>query len=177
MSLLQNYRQEIVPKWCKDEGFTSPQAVPRVVKVSLNMGLKDAVLDKNVPGAAMDDLSLIAGQRAVLTRARKSIAGFKLREGMVVGARVTLRRKRMYHFLDRLINIALPRVRDFRGLPRRAFDGQGNYNIGLTEQIVFPEINIERVHRIRGLDIAIATTATTDEQALRLLTDMGLPIR
>lgn len=177
MGLMQRYYEEIVPAWCKEDGIKSPHAVPRVAKVILNMGLKDAVNDKNVPAAAVSDLGLIAGQQSVLTKARKSIAGFKLREGMIVGARVTLRRQRMYHFLDRLIHIALPRVRDFRGLSGNAFDGRGNYSLGLSEQIVFPEINIERIHRIRGLDIAIATTAATDESARRLLLAMGMPIR
>ena len=177
MRLQQRYREQIVPAWCKEDGLKSPQAVPRVMKVSLNMGLKDAVTDKAAPPAAVNDLSLIAGQQAVLTRARKSIAGFKLREGVVVGARVTLRGSRMYDFLERLINIALPRVRDFRGLPARAFDGRGNYSLGLSEQIVFPEINIERVHRIRGLDVSITTNARTDDKARRLFLGLGMPLR
>lgn len=176
MGLQQTYPTEIVPQWCAADKLKSPLAVPRVTKISLNMGLKDAANDKNVAPAAVEDLSLIAGQRAVVTKARKSIAGFKLREGMVVGARVTLRRQRMYDFLDRLINVALPRVRDFRGLSNRAFDGQGNYSIGLAEQIVFPEINIEKVHRIRGLDVTIVTNTNDDAVALRLLKTMGLPI-
>lgn len=177
MGLKQRYRDEIVPSWCKKDNLKSLHAVPRVLKVVLNMGLKDAANDKNVAPAAVADLSLMAGQQAVLTKARKSIAGFKLREGMIVGARVTLRRQNMYDFLDRLIQIALPRVRDFRGLPSRSFDGRGNYSLGLTEQIVFPEINIERVHRIRGLDVTIATTAANDASARRLLLSLGMPIR
>ena len=155
----------------------SPHAVPKVTKVTLNMGIKEAVNDKSVAPAAVEDLSLIAGQRAVLTKARKSIAGFKLREGSTVGVRVTLRRQKMYDFLDRLIHVALPRVRDFRGLSKRSFDGMGNYNLGLSEQIVFPEINIEKIQRIRGLDIAITTNTNDDEKALRLLTELGMPIR
>ena len=176
MGSLQNYRDKIVPQWCEQDKLSSPHAVPALAKITLNMGLKDATSDRQVPEAALADLAAITGQRGVLTRARKSIAGFKIRDGMVLGAKVTLRRRRMYDFFDRLAQIALPRVRDFRGLPARAFDGRGNYSLGLSEQIVFPEINLEKIHRIRGLDIAITTTTDDDAKARRLLLALGLPI-
>ena len=176
MSLQRLYHESIVPAWRKEDKLKSPQAVPRLVKVTLNMGLKDALTDKQAPTAAANELSLIAGQRAVLTRARKSIAGFKLREGVVLGAKVTLRRRRMYDFLDRLIRIGIPRVRDFRGLPSRSFDGNGNYSMGLAEHIVFPEIDIEKIHRMRGLDITIVTSTSNDDLARRLLLALGMPI-
>ena len=176
MSLRELYDGEIVPRWRKEDGLASPLAVPRLVKVTLNMGLKDALTDKQAAPAAADELSLLAGQRAVVTRARKSIAGFKLREGSALGAKVTLRRRRMYDFLDRLIRIGIPRVRDFRGLPARAFDGNGNYSLGLAEHIVFPEIDIEKIHRMRGLDVTIVTSARDDAQARRLLLALGMPI-
>ncbi len=176
MSLRQLYHETIVPRWREEDGLKSPLAVPRLVKVTLNMGLKDALTDKQAPTAAANELSLLAGQRAVVTKARKSIAGFKLREGSVLGAKVTLRRGRMYDFLDRLIRIGIPRVRDFRGLPARSFDGNGNYSLGLSEHIVFPEIDIEKIHRMRGLDVTIVTSARDDAQARRLLLALGMPI-
>ena len=176
MGTLQNYREKVVPQWCQEDSLTSPHAVPCLVKITLNMGLKDAANDRQVPEAALSDLAQITGQRGVLTKARKSIAGFKIRDGMILGAKVTLRRRRMYDFFDRLTQIALPRVRDFRGLPSRSFDGRGNYSLGLTEQIVFPEINLERIHRIRGLDIAITTNTDDDAKARRLLLALGMPI-
>ena len=176
MGVQQLYKEQVVPSWCKKDDCKSPMAVPRVTKVTLNMGLKDAIADRKVPEGVIEEINLIAGQRPVLTRARKSIAGFKLREGMVIGAKVTLRRRRMYDFLDRLINIALPRVRDFRGLPARSFDGRGDYSLGINEQIVFPEINIEKIQRIRGLQVTISTNARDDASARRLLLALGMPI-
>lgn len=172
----ERYHKELVPQWCKDEGLKSHMEAPRITKVTLNMGLKDAVNDRKIPEAVLEEMALIAGQKPILTKARKSIAGFKLREGMVIGVKVTLRRRRMYDFLDRLVNIALPRVRDFRGLPARAFDGRGNYSLGINEQIVFPEINIEKIQRIRGLQVTISTNARDDAKARKLLLGLGMPI-
>ncbi|MCY4324473.1 MAG: 50S ribosomal protein L5 [Betaproteobacteria bacterium] len=171
------YQEKIVPEWRSEEKLSSPLAVPRLVKISLNMGLKDAVTDRKVIDQVLEDFGRLAGQRPIATRARKSIAGFKIREGMIVGARVTLRRERMFNFLDRLINIALPRVRDFRGLAAKSFDGRGNYSFGITEHIVFPEVEYEKIDKMRGLDITIATTAATDAAARKLLVAVGLPIR
>jgi large subunit ribosomal protein L5 len=160
----------------KDElGVSSVMQVPRISKITLNMGVGEAKTEAKALDAAIEELTTIAGQRAQVRRARKSIAGFKIREGMPIGARVTLRGARMYEFLDRLVSIALPRIRDFRGLSPRSFDGRGNYSIGLREQIIFPEINYDDVSTIRGLDVAITTTAETDEQALALLRGLGLP--
>jgi large subunit ribosomal protein L5 len=160
----------------KDElGLSSVMQVPRVTKITLNMGVGDAKTDAKALDSAIDELTLIAGQRAQVRRARKSIASFKLREGMAVGARVTLRGARMYEFLDRLVSIALPRIRDFRGLDPGSFDGRGNYSLGIREQIIFPEIDYDSVQSIRGLDVAITTTAQTDEQAHALLRALGLP--
>jgi large subunit ribosomal protein L5 len=155
--------------------LSSVMQVPRVAKITLNMGVGDAKTDAKALDSAIDELTLIAGQRAQVRRARKSIASFKLREGMAVGARVTLRGARMYEFLDRLISIALPRIRDFRGLDPGSFDGRGNYSLGIREQIIFPEIDYDSVQSIRGLDVAITTTADTDEQAHVLLRALGLP--
>ena len=155
--------------------LSSVMQVPRVTKVTLNMGVGDAKTDAKALDSAIDELTLIAGQRAQVRRARKSIASFKLREGMAVGARVTLRGARMYEFLDRLVSIALPRIRDFRGLDPGSFDGRGNYSLGIREQIIFPEIDYDSVQSIRGLDVAITTTAQTDEQAHALLRALGLP--
>ena len=160
----------------KDElGLASVMQVPRIEKITLNMGVGDAKTDAKQLDSAVEELSIIAGQRAQVRRARKSIAGFKLREGMPVGAKVTLRGARMYDFLDRLVAIALPRIRDFRGLNPQSFDGRGNYSLGVREQIIFPEINYDDVAQIRGLDVTITTTAETDEQALALLRGLGLP--
>jgi large subunit ribosomal protein L5 len=160
----------------KDElGLSSVMQVPRIEKITLNMGVGDAKTDAKALDAAIEELTTIAGQRAQVRRARKSIAGFKIREGMPIGAKVTLRGARMYEFLDRLVSIALPRIRDFRGLSPRSFDGRGNYSIGIREQIIFPEINYDDVSTIRGLDVTITTTAQTDEQALALLRGLGLP--
>src|SRR5438093_4553081 len=160
----------------KDElGLSSVMQVPRVTKITLNMGVGDAKVEAKALDSAIDELSTIAGQRAQMRRARKSIAAFKLREGMPIGARVTLRGARMYEFLDRLVSIALPRIRDFRGLDPGSFDGRGNYSLGIREQIIFPEIDYDSIAAIRGLDVAITTTAKTDEQAKALLSGLGMP--
>jgi large subunit ribosomal protein L5 len=160
----------------KDElGLSTVMEVPRLDKITLNMGVGEAKTDAKALDAAIEELTTIAGQRAQVRRARKSIAQFKIREGMPVGARVTLRGARMYEFLDRLVSIALPRIRDFRGLNPQSFDGRGNYSLGIQEQIIFPEINYDDIQQVRGLDVAITTTATTDEQAFALLRGLGLP--
>jgi large subunit ribosomal protein L5 len=173
--LKQRYLEEIKPALKDELGIDSVMRVPAVTKVTLNMGVGDAKTDAKALDSAVEELSTIAGQRAQVRRARKSIASFKLREGMAVGCRVTLRGARMYEFLDRLVSIALPRIRDFRGLDPGSFDGRGNYSLGIKEQIIFPEIDYDSVGAIRGLDIAITTTAETDEQALALLRALGLP--
>lgn len=175
--LMQKYLDEIVPAWMKKRDLTSPLAVPRLVKITLNMGVGAAAQDKKLLAAAIDDLSRIGGQKPLTTRAAKSIAGFKLREGNAIGCKITLRRRRMYEFVERLITIVLPRSRDFRGLSPRAFDGRGNYSLGIAEQIVFPEIQYEKIDAIRGLDIAIGTTAASDDDARELLVALGLPLR
>lgn len=158
-------------------GLSSIMQVPRVSKITLNMGVGDAKTNAKALDAAIDQLTLIAGQRAQVRRARKSVAGFKIREGMSVGARVTLRGTRMYEFLDRLVSIALPRIRDFRGLSVRSFDGRGNYSLGIREQIIFPEIDYDDVDAVRGLDVTICTSAAGDEEALALLRELGLPFQ
>jgi large subunit ribosomal protein L5 len=170
--------EEEVRQALKEElGLSSIMQVPRVEKITLNMGVGEAKTNAKALENAADQLTLIAGQRAQIRRARKSIAGFKLREGMAVGAKVTLRGSRMYEFLDRLVSIALPRIRDFRGLSPRSFDGRGNYSLGIREQIIFPEINYDDVDAIRGLDVTITTSAATDEHAFALLRELGLPFR
>jgi large subunit ribosomal protein L5 len=173
--LKERYEAELRARLKEDLGVSSLMDVPRVQKVTLNMGVGDAKTEAKVLEAALDQLSTIAGQRAQVRRARKSIAGFKLRDGMPVGVRVTLRGARMWEFLDRLISIALPRIRDFRGLSPRSFDGRGNYSLGIREQIIFPEINYDDVDAIRGLDVAITTTAKDDTQAEALLRGLGMP--
>jgi large subunit ribosomal protein L5 len=151
--------------------------VPRVEKVVINMGVGEAVQNAKVLDGAVEDLTLISGQKPVITRAKKSIAGFKVREGMPIGVKVTLRGERMYHFLDKLINVALPRVRDFRGVSPKSFDGRGNYTLGLKEQLIFPEISYDKVDKVRGMDVVIVTTANSDEEARELLSLMGMPFR
>ena len=173
--LKQRYEDEIRAALKDELALDSVMQVPRITKITLNMGVGDAKTDAKALDAGIEELSTIAGQRAQVRRARKSIASFKLREGMAVGARVTLRGARMYEFLDRLVSIALPRIRDFRGLNPDSFDGRGNYSLGIKEQIIFPEIDYDSVPAIRGLDIAITTTAETDEQARALLRALGLP--
>jgi large subunit ribosomal protein L5 len=173
--LKQLYEQELRPRLREELELSSVMAVPRIHKITLNMGVGEAKTDAKQLDAAVEELTTIAGQRAQVRRARKSIAQFKIREGMPIGARVTLRGARMYEFLDRLISIALPRIRDFRGLSPRSFDGRGNFSLGIREQIIFPEINYDDIQQVRGLDVAITTTAKTDEQALALLRGLGMP--
>jgi len=175
--LQQYYREKVVPDLIKRFGFRSAVQVPRIVKITLNMGVGEAVADKKIIEHAVENLTQIAGQKPVVTKARKSIANFKVRENWPVGVKVTLRRERMYEFLDRLINIAIPRIRDFRGLSPRAFDGRGNYTLGVKEQIIFPEIDFDKIDAIRGLDICISTNARSDEHGRALLTAFNLPLR
>ena len=178
MSRLQEkYRTEIVPALMKSLGTSNPMAVPRITKITLNMGVGEAVADRKVMEHATKDLAKVAGQRPVIRRARKSVASFKIRDGMLVGCKVTLRRERMYEFLDRLINIAIPRVRDFRGLSLKAFDGRGNYSVGVREQIIFPEVDYDQVDAIRGMDITITTTAKNNEEGRALLEAFDFPFR
>ena len=175
--LHQRYRTEIRPRLMADRRYPSVMAVPRLAKVTLNMGVGEAVADRKIMDNAMSDLARIAGQRPVLTTARKSEAGFKIREGFAIGCKVTLRRSRMYEFVERLIGIAIPRMRDFRGLNPRAFDGRGNFSMGIAEQINFPEIDYDRIDKIRGLDITVTTTARTNEEGLALLKAFDFPFR
>ena len=171
------YENTIRPELMARFGYKNPMQVPRVVKVTLNMGVGEALADKKVIENAVADMQAIGGQKPIVTRARKSVAAFKVREDWPIGCKVTLRRTRMYDFMDRLISVALPRVRDFRGLPGRSFDGQGNYSLGIKEQIIFPEIEYDKIDAIRGMDITITTTAKTDDEARALLTAFRLPIR
>ena len=173
--LKERYEEEIAPALKERFGYSSAMEVPRVEKITLNMGVGDAKQDSNVLDAAREQLATIAGQQPNVRLARKSIAAFKLREGMPVGVSVTLRRARMYEFLDRLFTIALPRIRDFRGLSPNSFDGRGNYSLGIREQIIFPEIDYDSINQVRGLDVAITTTAETDDQARALLRGLGMP--
>jgi len=178
MSHLQEYyRKEVVPQLMQRLELTNVMAVPRISKVTLNMGVGEALADRKVLDNAMNDLARITGQKPVSCNARVSVASFKLREGFPIGCKVTLRRERMYEFLDRLINVAIPRIRDFRGFSSRAFDGRGNYNLGVKEQIIFPEINYDQVDTIRGLDIAITTTAGDDAAGRALLEAFSFPLR
>ena len=169
------YEQELRAGLQKDLGLSSTMEVPRIEKITLNMGVGEAKTDAKQLDSALEELTIIAGQRAQVRKARKSIAQFKIREGMPIGARVTIRGARMYEFLDRLISIALPRIRDFRGLSPRSLDGRGNFSLGIREQIIFPEINYDDIQHVRGLDVAITTTAKTDDQALALLRGLGMP--
>jgi large subunit ribosomal protein L5 len=173
--LKTTYERELRPRLKDELGLSSTMQVPRLRKITLNMGVGEAKTDAKALDGAIDELTTIAGQRAHVRRARKSIAGFKVREGMPVGARVTLRGARMWEFLDRLVSIALPRIRDFRGLSPRSFDGRGNFSLGIREQIIFPEIDYDQIAGIRGLDVAITTTAANDEQGLALLRGLGMP--
>ena len=175
--LKERYEQELRPQLKDELGFRSTMRVPRVTKITLNMGVGEAKVETKLLDAAIEELTTIAGQRAQVRTARKSIASFKLREGMPIGARVTLRGERMWEFLDRLVSIALPRIRDFRGLAPESFDGRGNYSIGIREQIIFPEINYDDIQAVRGLDVAITTTAQDDDEGLALLRGLGLPFR
>ncbi len=175
--LKRKYEQEVVPYLQKEFGYKSPMQVPRLTKVVVNMGLGDAVQNPKIIDAALEELGAIVGQRPVVTRAKKSIAGFKLRQGMPIGVAVTLRRDRMWDFVDRLISFALPRVRDFKGVSPKAFDGRGNYTLGIREQIIFPEIDYDKVDRIKGMNVTFVTTAETDEEGRALLRALGMPFR
>jgi large subunit ribosomal protein L5 len=175
--LREHYEKTVKPNLMKEFGYTNPLQAPRLEKIVINMGVGEAVQDGKRVDAAVQELSLITGQKPVVTRAKKSIATFKLRQGMPIGAKVTLRKERMYEFLDRLITVALPRVRDFRGVPANSFDGRGNYSLGLKEQIVFPEIDYDRVDQVRGMDVAIVTTARTDDEARALLRGFDMPFQ
>jgi large subunit ribosomal protein L5 len=175
--LRQRYESEVRPALQQRFGYENVHEVPKLDKVVLNMSVSDALQNSKVLDTAAAELATITGQKAVITKAKKSIAAFKLREGVNIGAKVTLRGERMYVFLDKLFNIVLPRIRDFRGLPRKSFDGRGNYNLGLREQMVFPEINYDKVDKARGMDITIVTTAKNDEEATEFLTAMGLPLQ
>jgi large subunit ribosomal protein L5 len=175
--LKQRFDQEVRGRLKEEFEYSSPMKVPRLDKITLNMGVGDAKVNARALDKAIEELTIIAGQRAQMTRAKKSIAGFKIREGMPIGAKVTLRGARMWEFLDRLVSIALPRIRDFRGLSPASFDGRGNYSLGVREQIIFPEIDYDDVETIRGLDVTITTSAETDEEAFALLRELGLPFR
>jgi len=175
--LKERYEEELRARLKDELGFSTIMRVPRVTKITLNMGVGDAKVETKALDSAIEELTTIAGQRAQVRKARKSIASFKLREGMPIGARVTLRGDRMWEFLDRLISIALPRIRDFRGLGPESFDGRGNYSIGIREQIIFPEINYDDIQAVRGLDVAITTTAQNDDEGLALLRGLGMPFR
>ena len=171
------YSKEIAPKLKEELGLANVMEVPRITKITLNMGVGEAVGDKKVLENAVNDLIKIAGQKAVVTNARKSIAGFKIRDGWPIGCKVTLRQERMYEFLDRLISVAIPRIRDFRGISPKQFDGRGNFSMGVTEQIIFPEIDYDKVDKLRGLDICITTTARTDEEGRALLKAVNFPFK
>lgn len=175
--LREKYRTEVVPGLAKRFGYDNVMEIPKLEKIIVNMGVGDAIQNPKAMDAAVSDLAAITGQKAAVTRAKKSIAAFKVRAGMPVGCRVTLRGDRMYDFLDRLMNVALPRVRDFRGVSSRAFDGRGNYALGLKEQLIFPEIDYDKVEKVRGMDVIIVTTARTDEEAKELLALLGMPFK
>jgi large subunit ribosomal protein L5 len=175
--LKDRYRDEVAPALKKEFGYASPMAIPRISFVKLNIGLGEATQNARLIDVAVGELASIAGQRPVVTRARKSVAAFKLRQGMPIGCAVTLRGDRMYEFLDRLINIALPRVRDFRGVSPKSFDGRGNYTLGLKEHVIFPEIDFAKVDKVKGMNVTIVTTAKTDQECLSLLRQMGMPFR
>jgi large subunit ribosomal protein L5 len=176
-NLKKLYNSELAPKLKEELGLSNVMEVPRITKITLNMGVGEALGDKKALESALADLELISGQKPVVTKARKSIAGFKVREGWPIGCKVTLRRERMYEFLERLISISIPRIRDFRGMSAKAFDGRGNYAMGVNEQIIFPEIDYDKVDKLRGLDIAITTTARTDEEGRALLAAFNFPFK
>ena len=173
--LKERYNNEIIKSLMTKFNYSSVMQVPAMEKIVINIGVGDAVSNSKLLDEAVEELTLIAGQKPVITRAKKSIAGFKLREGMPIGCKVTLRGERMYEFLDKLINISLPRVRDFRGVPKNSFDGRGNYTLGVKEQLIFPEINFDKVNKLRGMDIVFVTTAKTDEEGHELLAQLGMP--
>ncbi|MBU0983915.1 MAG: 50S ribosomal protein L5 [candidate division Zixibacteria bacterium] len=175
--LKDKYQSEIRPKLMAEGSYHSIMEVPKVTKITVNMGIGEATQTPKALEAAVEDLTQITGQKPIITKARKSISNFKLRQGMPIGCAVTLRRDRMYEFLDRLISIAMPRIRDFRGISPKSFDGRGNYNLGLKEQLIFPEINYDKIDKIRGMTVSITTTARTDDEARQLLTELGMPFR
>lgn len=175
--LKKKYREEIVNKLMEKYSYKSVMQVPKLVKININQGVGGATQDKKLVDNAVNEMTLITGQKAVAVMAKKSVSNFKLREGMPIGARITLRDERMYEFLDRLISVALPRVRDFQGINDKSFDGRGNYSLGVQEQIIFPEINLDKVNKITGMDITFVTTANTDAEALTLLKELGLPFK
>ncbi|NBB88824.1 MAG: 50S ribosomal protein L5 [Bacteroidetes bacterium] len=175
--LQKKYHEEVVPKLMEEFEYKSPMEVPRITKICLNQGLGDVTEDKKIVDDAIEELSIIAGQKAVPTVAKKSVSNFKLREGMTIGSRVTLRKIRMYEFLDRFITVSLPRVRDFRGISDKSFDGRGNYNMGITEHIIFPELNMDKITKIKGMDVTFVTTANTDAEAFALLKYLGMPFK
>lgn len=175
--LRKNYEDKVVPSLMEKFNYRSVMEVPKLEKIIINMGVGDAVQNSKALDSAVEELSLISGQKPVVTRAKKSIAGFRLREGMPIGAKVTLRGERMYEFLQKLIAVSLPRVRDFRGISNKAFDGRGNYTLGVKEQLIFPEIDYDKVNKVRGMDIAIVTTSNTDEEARELLAQLGMPFK
>ncbi len=177
MSLKNRYRETIRPKLLKDLGFSNIHQVPKVVKISVNRGLGEAAQNSKALEASLAEVSTITGQKALVTRSKKAIAGFKIRQGMPIGCAVTLRGERMYAFLERLINLALPRIRDFRGVSPKSFDGRGNFTLGVKEQLIFPEISFDKIDAIRGMDITIVTSARTDEEGRALLKEMGMPFR
>ena len=173
----QKYQDDVAPALLKEFNYSSPMAIPRIAAIKLNMGLGEAISNNRLMDAAVEELTAIAGQKPIITKARKSIAAFKLREGMSIGCAVTLRGERMWEFLDRLISIALPRVRDFRGVPTKSFDGRGNYTLGVREHTIFPEIDYSKVDKVKGMNVTFVTTAKTDPEALSLLKGMGMPFR
>lgn len=175
--LREKFEKDVVPKMMKEFGYKNPMQVPRLHKIVVNMGLGEALQNPKILESSSGEIAAITGQRPVVTRSRKSIANFKLREGLPIGCMVTLRSERMYEFLDRLMNVAIPRVRDFRGVSRRSFDGKGNFTLGIREQIVFPEIDYDKIEKIKGLNVSVITTAKTDEEGRALLTHLGMPFR
>lgn len=175
--LQEYYENEVIPQLVKEFGYKNPMQVPRLVKIVLNMGLGEATQNIKILDAAVEELAIIAGQKPVIRRAKKSIAAFKLRAGMPIGCKVTLRRERMYDFFDKLVHFALPRVRDFKGVPDKSFDGRGNYTLGIKEHIIFPEIDYDKIDKVKGMNVTFVTTAKTDEEAKALLQKLGLPFR
>ncbi|MEW9676499.1 50S ribosomal protein L5 [Lentibacillus sp. L22] len=175
--LKQKYQDEILPSLMNKFNYESVMQVPAIEKIVINMGVGDAVSNSKALDSAVEELALISGQKPMITRAKKSIAGFRLREGMPIGTKVTLRGERMYEFLQKLISVSLPRVRDFRGISKKAFDGRGNYTLGIKEQLIFPEINYDKVNKVRGMDVVVVTTSNTDEEARELLAQLGMPFQ
>ena len=173
--LLEKYNETVKPSLMKEFGYTSVMQAPKIVKVVVNMGVGDAIANPKLLEEAVEEMTMISGQKPVVTKAKKSIANFKLREGMAIGCKVTLRGERMYEFLDKLLNVSLPRVRDFHGVSATAFDGRGNYTLGVKEQLIFPEINFDKVNKVRGLDVVIVTSAKTNKEAYQLLSELGMP--